>query len=109
MGGGGGAHLGAVDEIQKHVAAFRGPALRLRRPSVERRRGIAGRLLLDAAAQAQINKIAGQFVESGVLLVIDDRDSDAMLAQQIEKRRCAKALMPDLDDMAERAPADLPR
>ena len=42
-----------------------------------------------------------------MLLVIDERDRDPVFAQQIEEGRRAKALMPNLDDVAQRAAADL--
>ena len=76
-------------------------------PAVEGVGRVAGRLGFDAAAQAQIGEIGGQVLECRVLRIVDQRHRDPVLAQQVDEFRDAEAVVPDLDDMADRPAAEL--
>ena len=70
---------------------------------------VAGRLVLGAAAQSEIQEIGGQFGEFRVVRIVDPGQRGAVLAQPVDEGRRGEALMAGLDDVAQPPPLDLGR
>src|ERR1700730_17131354 len=110
LGGGGGADLRAIDEVNEAVvtAVCRVSAEAVG-PTVERVRRIAGRFVLRAAPQASVHKVPGDCFECRVVVVVDQSDDDAMPAQQLGEGGRREAAVAYLNHVAYRAAVELLR
>jgi hypothetical protein len=108
LGRGGRSDLRPVDEVNKTVALRYLPAEAFR-PSLKRIERVAGGLFLGATAKPSINEIARDVLEGREKAVIDERNGDAMTAQQLDERRGRKAPVANFDDVANLAPIEVAR
>src|SRR5258708_499748 len=103
LGGGGGADLRAVDEVNEAVVtALSRVSAEAVGPTVERVRRIAGRFVLRAAPQASVRKVPGDCFECRVVAVVDLSDDDTVPAQQLGEGGHREAAVAYLNHVAYR-------
>src|SRR6185312_13899757 len=95
--------FGVVIEIDEDIEPLRGPAPHPPGPAGERRRIVTAGIELRRSMQAKVDKVGGRHVEARPFRRIGDHQRHAPAAQQLRHLRGAKALMPDLESIAQRA------
>ena len=101
--------LGRVDARQVVGFAACGPGLKPLRPGVELFRRIAGLEFVIALLQPRIDEIAGDVGDGWILAMFGENHRRLELPYQGDELRHREAVVPNFDDMAQRAAVEFAR